>query len=171
MEQPFKITPGLDGEDFIFFLKGPFSQWVKSPFTVNFINYCCCEQFMMAGKALFFDDVDTYYQIMDTKSPSKHQQLGRQVKDFDKDEWSLVARRIVYNGNYAKFTQNEHFKYLILSTGDATLVETNPRDSIWGIALAEGDPRALSRSTWLGTNWLGEVLTQVRNDIRRLSCL
>jgi len=38
--------------------------------------------------------------------------------------------------------------------------------SIWGIGLAADDPRAKGRSTWLGTNWLGEAIQRVREDIR-----
>jgi hypothetical protein len=122
---------------------------------------------MMCSKALLFNDLETSYKIMDSRNPYEHQQLGRRVKNFDLDKWNEHARDIVYTGNYARFTQNEDDKELLLSTGNKQIVESSPVDKIWGIGLAATDPRALNRATWRGTNWLGEVLTQVREDIKK----
>ena len=38
-------------------------------------------------------------------------------------------------------------------------------DKIWGIGLAEDDPRAWNKKSWNGKNLLGEVLTRVRNKL------
>lgn len=62
--------------------------------------------------------------------------------------------------------KNKELLEILMLTGDRTLVEASPYDKVWGIGLVEDDPRALNRETWLGTNWLGEVLTELRNNLR-----
>jgi len=151
---------------FTFFWNGPFSQWTKSPFQIGEVKYDCCEQYMMAQKALFFNDDESYQKVMSTLDPNVQKQLGRGVKNFDKAKWDAVCKQIVYEGNYAKFLQNSSFYGALIATGETELVEASPYDTIWGIGLGENDERALDKSKWLGTNWLGEVLTRVRNDIK-----
>jgi ribA/ribD-fused uncharacterized protein len=154
-------------EKFTFFFRtaSPFSNWHPSPFQVNGIYYCCSEQFMMAEKARLFNDNETLSKIMATNSPREHKAYGREVKNFDKDKWETVAKDLVYKGCYAKFTQNPDLKKALLATEGTTLVETNPKDPLWGIGLSEDDPRAQDRSTWQGKNWLGEILTSVRDHL------
>lgn len=151
--------------EFTFFWDGPFSQWYPSFFTVDGVEYCCCEQYMMAKKALFFGDNDTYKKIMETTSPREQKKLGREVKNFNEGQWNKVAKDIVEEGNYAKFSQNKSLKDILLATKGTSLVEASPYDKIWGIGLREGDPLTLSRETWRGTNWLGEVLDKVRDRL------
>jgi len=45
------------------------------------------------------------------------------------------------------------------------IIPIKENDKIWGIGLAEDDPRAKDKRTWQGTNWLGQVLTKVREYI------
>lgn len=153
-------------EQFAFFWGGNFSQWAKSKFVIDGVEFNCCEQYMMYKKALMFHDYDIAEQIMNSDSPREQKALGRKVKGFDKDHWETYCRDIVYDGNVAKFTQNPDMLDELKFTGDRTIVEASPKDNIWGIGLAADDPRAQDRSTWLGTNWLGEAIQRVREDIK-----
>ena len=64
-----------------------------------------------------------------------------------------------------KFEQNEKLLKVLLDTKGTFLVEASPYDRIWGIGLAEDDPAIHDPANWNGLNWLGEVLTQLRDNI------
>ena len=73
----------------------------------------------------------------------------------------------VFNYCLPQFSQNEHLKKALFDTAGSTLVEASPRDRRWGIGLGKDNEKALSRDTWRGTNWLGQVLTEVREELMR----
>lgn len=151
-------------EKFTFFYRGYLGQWFRSPFTVDGVEYSCAEKFMMSEKAKLFNDPETLKKIMAADKPRDQQTLGRDVKNFDINIWNAHARDIVYEGNKHKFNQHPDLKRQLLETAGTTLVEASPTDTIWGIGLGEGDPRALDRNQWRGTNWLGFTLTRLRDD-------
>lgn len=153
-------------EKFTLFYGGVFSQWYRCRFVVNRIQYNCAEQFMMAEKARLFGDTEAEKRIMSFTSPRDQKAEGRKVKNFDASKWNAVAKDKVYEGNYAKFSQNQELQKKLFDTEGTILVEASPTDTIWGIGRAEDDPLALDRKTWRGTNWLGEVLTKLRDDLK-----
>ncbi|MDQ1234625.1 ribA/ribD-fused uncharacterized protein [Paenibacillus sp. SORGH_AS306] len=154
-------------ESFLFFYRdtSPFSQWYPASFILEGQQFTSAEQYMMYGKAQLFGDREIARRVIEAPHPRQQKALGRQVQRFDNDLWNQEAKNIVYRGNHAKFTQNPELLLVLLATAGHTLVEASPTDRIWGIGLAEDDPRIHQRATWRGTNWLGEVLTQLREDL------
>lgn len=116
---------------------------------------------MMAEKARLFSDSETEALILKARTPKEQKALGRQVKGFVEDVWNKHDLEIVERGNLAKFTQNPHLLEMLLAGEGTTFVEASPYDRIWGIGLAENDPRAKDRSQWKGQNKLGIVLTRL----------
>lgn len=145
--------------------ESPFSQWHPAEFTIDGNHFHSAEQYMMYGKAMLFEDEQTAQRILRAKHPREQKQLGREVQHFNKKHWQQHARDIVYKGNEAKFTQNPHLLSALLSTAGTTLVEASPSDTIWGVGLEADNPLILNRNTWKGTNWLGEVLTSLRDTL------
>lgn len=154
-------------EEYTFFYrtKSVFSQWHPCTFKIDGITFNCAEQWMMYAKALLFDDRETAQAILETQNPREQKRLGRKIKNFDQNLWDSKGKEIVYKGNYAKFSQDENMKKQLLSTAGTLLVEASPTDNIWGIGLSETDPRRYDKNQWQGTNFLGEVLTRVREDL------
>lgn len=152
-------------ETFTLFWHGPFSQWHACEFEVDGVKYNCAEQYMMAEKARVFGDDESLAKIMEATSPKVQKALGRKVKNFDPNLWTAACKDIVCRGNYAKFSQNPELLGKLFDTRGTTLVEASPYDKIWGIGLGPDNPDAKDRSKWKGTNWLGEVLTSVREKL------
>lgn len=141
----------------------PFTQWAYANFKVDGVSYNTAEQFMMAQKAFKFGDSDTFKKIMNVKSPRMQKALGREVKGFNSGVWEAAARDIVYRGNYHKFIQNPEMLNKLKATAGTLLVEASPYDKIWGIGIDVKEAKAGKK--WQGTNWLGEVLTVLRDNL------
>ncbi|VDI52868.1 uncharacterized protein MGAL_10B081319 [Mytilus galloprovincialis] len=149
----------------LLFKAGHLGQWHGCEFHVDETKYNCAEQYMMHGKALLMGDGETASLIMATDSPREQKRLGRSVKNFDQTLWNEKCRNIVIEGNFAKFSQNEELKKKLLETYPRQLAEANKNDRIWGIGRDWTDPLAKDPSKWLGMNWLGECLMDVRQRI------
>lgn len=157
--------------DFVFFWHeydsyGVFSQWFKCSFVVEGIWYKTAEQYMMAKKALLAGDLQRYALIMNEPDPAKCKQLGKQVRNLEVGAWDRCKEEVVYHANLAKFSQNEKPLQYLLSTGNKTLAEASPYDTIWGIGMEASDPNSVHPDKWKGKNLLGKVLMRVRNELR-----
>ena len=121
-------------DKYVLFYHGCFSQFWEANMIIDEKKYFCCEQYMMAQKAKLFNDNQIYDAILNANTPTKCKSLGRKVHGFDEKVWDKHKRDVVYQGNYAKFTQNESLYHELLSYGyDKIFVEAAPNDSIWGI--------------------------------------
>lgn len=145
---------------------GYLSNWYMSPFTADGIRFSSMEQFMMYRKAVAFGDRDRAAQILDTEDVGRIKELGRLVSGYDDNYWNGIRQIVVYEGLYAKFSQNEELKRLLQATGKAVLAECAVKDRIWGIGLSMDDPGRLDRRKWKGQNLLGYALMMVREKLR-----
>lgn len=159
----------IDYSKYTFFWRSqsPFSQWYDAGFTLVGKHFKTAEHWMMYRKAFLFGDINKAAEILKENHPSGAKQRGREVDRFSKSLWEANCKLIVYKGNYAKFTQNEQLKKALLDTGDTILVEAAPNDPIWGIGMNEATARKTNPKDWKGTNWLGEILTQLREDLKQ----
>lgn len=93
-----------------------------------------------------------------TLPPNKAKRLGRQVQL--RPDWESVKVGIMEEIVWAKFTQNEDLKQLLLATGDMALEEGNTwHDVFWGV----------DEATREGRNHLGRILMRVRERLSRES--
>ena len=155
----------LNFEKHTFFWRAdhPLSQWYPAEFVLNDHSFTSAEQYMMWRKAMLFEDLETADKILATDSPEEAKKLGRQVKNFQQEQWDAACKQIVYEGNYAKFSQNPELLEQLLATVGTLIVETNPRDRIWGIGMFEREAKQTPPEQWRGQNLLGKILTVLRD--------
>jgi N-glycosidase YbiA len=88
------------------------------------------------------------------KKPSEAANMGRSRKLPLRRDWESVKDQVMLDAVRAKFTQHADLKELLLSTGDAKLVEHTENDAYWGDG---GDGS--------GKNRLGQILVRVRDEL------
>ncbi|MCO6561394.1 MAG: NADAR family protein, partial [Gilliamella sp.] len=113
-----------------------------------------------------FKDIESANAILSIPSSKMQKKLGQTVRNFDENIWNKHKKEIVFEGNYAKFSQNDELKKYLLSTKDKVLAEASPYDKIWGIGLSIDDEMRFNMAKWRGKNLLGEVLMQVRKALK-----
>ena len=145
--------------------KGCFSQWWPSPFELEGVTYASAEHYMMAEKARLFGDGASRLAILQAATPAEAKKLGARASGFVEEIWRQHRFEIVVRGNLARFTQNAEIGDFLRSTGERVLVEASPVDRIWGIGLAEDDPRCQHPEQWQGLNLLGFALMEVRGKL------
>lgn len=141
-----------------------FSNWFPCKYiSSDGIEYPCSEIEFMHKKALYFNDQETAAEIIESGNPEIAKKLGRRIAGFNENKWALVREDIMYNAVKAKFSVPE-MRDILLATGDAIIVEAADYDKIWGIGFKEED--AIANINKWGQNLLGNILTQVRNELK-----
>lgn len=149
--------------------KACLSQWYPAGFLLEGIQYKTAEQYMMASKARLFGDFSAMNAILLSSTPAEAKSLGRKVKGYDEATWVENRISIVNEGNYAKFSQNLDLKDYLLGTGSSILVESSPKDRIWGSGIGADDADAQNPFAWTGLNLLGFSLMHVRRMLEMKS--
>lgn len=80
--------------------------------------------------------------------------LGRDRKQKIRRDWESAKDNVMRKAVLAKFSQHDELKQLLLSTGDAKLIEHTENDDYWGDG---GDGK--------GKNKLGQILMSVRKEL------
>ena len=146
-------------------INGYLSNWFPSNFMINNCVFTSIEQYMMYKKAECFKDANIASKIMNTNDVSQIKKLGRQVDGYNDTIWNGMRQLVVYDGLFAKFTQNKEMKNMLLQTEGSVLAECAVKDQIWGIGLSMKNPYRLDMSKWKGKNLLGFALMMVRSKI------
>ena len=131
---------------------GEFSNFAAYPITLDGERWPTSEHYFQAQK---FDDQGYRQQIRKANSPMIAARLGRSRKQKLRRDWESVKVGVMRAAVMAKFTQHQELRALLLSTGDAKLVEHTENDDYWGDG---GDGS--------GKNMLGRILMHVRDALR-----
>ncbi len=133
---------------------GCFSNFARAPFEVDGKVWLTSEHYFQAMK---FPDAPEYQEkIRTTPSPMVAARLGRSRSVPIRKDWESSKDDIMREAVRMKFTHNLEMRKILLSTGDAQLVEHTKNDRYWGDG---GDGT--------GRNMLGKILMEVRDELRR----
>ena len=108
---------------------GEFSNFAAYPIALDGERWPTSEHYFQAQK---FDDESYRQQIRKANSPMIAARLGRSRKQKLRRDWESVKVGVMRAAVMAKFTQHEELRALLLSTGDAKLVEHTENDDYWG---------------------------------------
>lgn len=136
-------------------VNGPFgflSNFARAPIMLNGRRWPTSEHYFQAQK---FTGADEQERVRAAASPMEAARLGRSLGGLRPD-WDQVRDEVMLNALRAKFSQHPYLRSELLATDEATLVEHTENDDYW----ADGGDGS-------GRNRLGELLMQVRSEMRR----
>ena len=115
----------------------------------RYISFATVEHAYQAAKT---DNLLEKFKISQCSTPGEAKRLGQKLELID--NWDNLKVDIMHDLLRAKFTIPE-LRQKLLDTGNRVLIEGNNwGDKFWGVCEGEGE------------NMLGELLMQVRNEIK-----
>lgn len=143
-----------------------FSTGFEAPIQVDGMTFPTVEHYVQWSKAKQFGDADAQSKILKTKSPKSVKTYGDKVTGFKEDEWAEKRDAIMATALKAKFMQHAALREKLLSTGDKPIGEANARDKYWSIGTGAATGIAKRPSKWPGKNRLGQLLMDLRKELR-----
>jgi len=131
---------------------GEFSNFANYPIVIDGERWKSSEHYFQAMK---FNSQKYRNIVKQSTTPMEAAKKGRNRKEKIKRNWEKIKDNVMYDAVYAKFTQHESLKALLISTKDAKLIEDSPTDAYWG-----------NGANNKGLNRLGTILMSVRSKIQ-----
>lgn len=132
---------------------GCFSNFSAHGFELSGLWWPTSEHYFQAGK---FAGTPYSEQIRAARSPMIAARLGRSRKQPLRADWAQAKDEVMRKAVLCKFLSNTDIREVLLSTGNATLVERTSGDYYWGCG-KDGS----------GLNMLGRILMEVREQLQR----
>ncbi len=131
---------------------GGFSNFSPHPFELQGRIWPTSEHYFQAQK---FVGTEHEEAVRVAKSPMVAARMGRSRERPLRPDWEAVKEDIMREALRAKFAQHPDLRSLLLSTGDAELIEHTTNDHYW----ADGGDGT-------GKNRLGQLLMELRTELR-----
>jgi ribA/ribD-fused uncharacterized protein len=131
---------------------GEFSNFSPHPFDLKGKVWPTAEHYFQAQKFAGTEHEDL---IRLAKSPMVAARMGRSRERPLRQDWETAKEDILREALLVKFTQHPALRSLLLSTGDAELIEHTKNDRYWGDG-GNGN----------GKNRLGQLLMELREKLK-----
>lgn len=107
-------------------------------------------------QAMKFKSIIFHDEIRNMKTPMEAALFGRDRTKPIRNDWEEIKDEVMKKALIAKFSQWQDLKDLLISTGNATLIEHTKNDSYWG-----------DGGNGSGKNKLGRLLMEIREEIKK----
>ncbi|GAB5406136.1 MAG: NADAR family protein [Aureliella sp.] len=144
MDEPIKFYSTADAY-------GEFSNFAAFPIRIGKRSWPTTEHYFQAMK---FKDRAEQEEIRKAKSPMLAARMGRDRKRKLRRDWESAKVNVMRDAVTAKFTQHEELRQLLLSTGNAKIIEHTSNDDYWG-----------DGGNGKGKNMLGRILMDLRTKL------
>ena len=132
---------------------GEFSNFSAHPIKMAGKVWPRSEHYFQAMKFLDRNDRE---KVRKANSPAIAARMGRSRKLKLRPDWQAVKLDVMYRAVKCKVEQHQDVRELLISTGDAKIVEHTANDSYWGNG---GDGS--------GANHLGRILMRIRDELKK----
>ena len=155
-----------DSNRTFFFGKRTFlSNFYPCVFKDKGVTYNCSEQHFLQQKALYFKDSKTADSIMKCTQPEQMKGLSHKITNLNETQWKTQAEDAMKKSCHLKFSQNPHLKKMLM-TCRGEIVEANRHDKFFSCGLGLSDRKSLDKENWEGSNILGQILMDMREQYR-----
>jgi len=132
---------------------GCFSNFSPHPFELDGKRWPTSEHYFQAQK---FAGTPHEDEVRLARGPMRAAEMGRERYRPLRADWEAVKDDVMRRAVRRKFQTHADLRALLLSTGDADIIENAPRDYYWGCG-----------ATGTGKNMLGKILMEVRAALRQ----
>ncbi len=140
----------------LFYSKSPEYGWLSNfsqhAFSLDGVRWLSVEHFYQAQK---YAGTEAAERIRRAESPAKARKAGQDRSLAPRADWDAAKLDVMRRAVRAKFEQNRRIREQLLATGDEELIHESSSDAYWG-----------RNRDGVGENWLGEILAEVRRELR-----
>ena len=128
----------------------PLSNFHPSPFMMYNQEYHCSKQYIQEAKAKYFNNIETYDKLPNTKTGLECKIIAKQTKNFNGKKWEQVAKDICKPGIKQKFQMNHKPRHMLLDHTKNKLIIECTKDMLWGTGVLLDNEKCLDSSMWKG---------------------
>ena len=164
------VTSKLNEMTFGYFGElNPLSNFHPSPFMMYNQEYHCSEQYIQEAKAKYFNDIEMYDKLHNSKTGLECKLIAKQTKNFNGKKWEQVAIDICKPGIKTTPRTNSSLEH----TKNKLIIECT-KDTLWGTGVPLDNEKCLDSSMWKGHGTkkqgiIGEILCEIKNELEEAS--
>lgn len=149
------------------FLGGYLSNNYRDPFEIDRTLYFCGSQYIESQKALLFNDMVSYNNIMGALNEDVIKKVASQIKGYSDDKWREHCVEILKAYVSARLQSSNVLKDELLKITEDVIVFSSDTDLVLGTGVSLFALYADNPLYWDGDNLYGFVLTEVRDNLRK----